>query len=61
MKIQMVDLLHRKLDVYIRQLQVRMPIFAITPKLPSGLFAEPLDSGGVDDVDRPKSAGEFRL
>ena len=43
-KIQMVDLFHRKPDVYIRQLQVRKRISAInspTPQLPSGLFAEP--------------------
>ena len=31
----------------------------LTPQLPSGLFAKPsLDSGGVDDGDRPKSAGD---
>ena len=62
MKIQMVELFRRKPGVYIRQLQVRMPISAINSLTSQWLFAEPPpDSGGVDDVDCPKLAGEFRL
>ena len=58
MKKQMVDLFHRKPDVY-NSCQVRMRISAILT--PQRLVAEPpLDSGGVDNGDRPKSAGEFR-
>ena len=56
----MVDLFHRKPDVYIRQLQLCMRIIAINfpAAVIQNLFVEPpLDPGGVDDRDRPKSAG----
>ena len=53
-KIQMVDLFHHNPDVYIRQLQVRMPIAAINSPAACSRSL-PLDLGGVDDGDRPKN------
>ena len=59
-KMQIVDLFHHKPDVYIRQLQVPMCISAI--QLPSALFGEPpLDSGVVDNGDRPESTFAVKI
>ena len=59
-KIQMFDIFHRKPDVYIRQLQVRMRISAINSPTPQRLVRRA--SSGLMGCRRRrlKSVGEFR-
>ena len=52
----MVNLFHRKPDVYIRQLQVCMCFSAINSPTPQQLVpGSSEDSGGVGDCGRPKT------